>query len=94
MRENLSPFGKLVDRALRETLPGIRLSVELTRMITLHLRFALISYLKSHNELSIKGFGTFRRVRRKSEGLNQNKRVEKLRITFIPRSAMEEGEDD
>ncbi len=71
MRTCLSPFARVVDRAVREAMPGVRLSAEIVRKITIHMRTAMIAYLQHNSEMTIQGFGTFKRELRKSERMNR-----------------------
>ncbi len=93
MRTCLSPFARVVDRAVREAMPGIKLSAEIVRLITMHLRTSLIAHMRQHSELTIQGFGTFRRERQKTPILlNRNKTT--LRITFTPVKTLEQEATD
>ena len=91
MRTCLNPFARVVDRAVREAMPGIKLSAEIVRLITMHLRESLIAYMKQHAELTIQGFGTFKRERHKTPLLLNPNKTE-LRITFQPVKQLEKGE--
>jgi len=93
MKTSLPPFARVVDRAVREALPGVRLSGEIVRKIATHLRTALIAHMRQHSELTIQGFGTFRRERHKTPILlNRNKTT--LRITFTPVKTLEQEATD
>ena len=91
MKTSLTPFASVVDRAVREALPGVRLSGEIVRKIATHLRTALIAHMRQHSELTIQGFGTFKRERHKTPLLLNPNKTE-LRITFQPVKQLEKGE--
>lgn len=90
MKACLSPFGNIVDRALREALPGIRLSSNLVRTAAISIRTSLIAYLRKHPELTIQGFGTFRRKFRTYHTFSGTK--QEPYIEFAAQKSLEEGD--
>jgi hypothetical protein len=92
-KAGLSPFGQIVDRALRESLHGVHFSEYVVRCISRRIREDLTAYVKSHGVLTIKGFGTFER---KFETVRyvSGRTSCKPRLTFTPVNAVNDGAVD
>ena len=92
-KNTLSPFGNIVDRALREAFPGVTFALYMTRKLAYKLRESLVSYMMHHDELPIQEFGKFERKRVWKKSLN-GRIYCTVELVFTPSRALTKGEKD